>query len=109
MTRSDLAALLEFGLVALLAALAALMGYRLLSRPAMLRQLLSPDRAAEGGGGTPADRVQLLVVFALAVGGYVLQAVRLASSGEPLTSLPEAPDSLLVAFAGSQAVYLGGK
>ena len=48
-------------------------------------------------------RTQLLLFTIYVAGYYLLQVIH-----DP-TALPQVPDALLVALAGSQAVYLGGK
>lgn len=83
-----------------LGALAALVGFRLLNGRIGTRGLLS---AVPGGPASP-ERVQLLLVWFIGVGGYALMALK-----SPSAALPEVPESLLFAMVGSQTIYAGGK
>lgn len=106
MIYEDLARYAEFGLIAWLALLACVVFQKLIMNPARLSGLF----ASEAGGGGEADRVQLLMVAAATIGGYLLQVQHaMAQATEPLTSLPEASPTLVAVLAGGQSIYLSGK
>lgn len=106
MVYEELARYAEFGLIVWLALLAVVVFQKLIMNPARLSGLL----ASEAGSTGEADRVQLLMVAAITIGGYLLHVAReMARSAEPLTSLPDAPPALLAVLAGGQSIYLSGK
>jgi len=93
-------------IVAWLAGVAALIGYRLLSGDIRTDGLLGEN----GGGGSTPERVQMLIATLIAVGGYAIMVLDArAEATQALTALPEPPTSLIVIFGGSQALYLAGK
>lgn len=99
------------GLLAWLAALAALAVWKLTRRADLLTGFLvnDPRNAGQRGRAEP-DRVQLMVAFALVVGGYLLEVARtLAAADGAVVHMPDAPESILTMLAGSQAIYVSGK
>lgn len=99
--------ILEFLLLAWLAAVAGLVAYKMLTGGIRLDGLLSAD------GTTPVsvERVQLLIGTISAAGGYLIVAVKAAREAAPgtLNALPDFPVSLLVLFGGSSSFYLMSK
>lgn len=97
--------LMETLLLVWLAALAAMILYKMLTGEIRLTGLLAAD-------GTPlsAERVQLLIGTLAALGGYALTVLE-ASRAAPdtLSRLPDVPTSLLVLFGGSNTFYLASK
>lgn len=88
-----------------LGALGALLAYRTLTGQLSATGLLAHDLSDQSETTTP-ERLQLLVAFLFALGGYVVHALH--APGTP-TSLPEVPNALLVLLGGSHAIYLSGK
>jgi hypothetical protein len=89
-----------------LVAVAALVSYRLLTERAATAGLLrlTPD------GPVDPERVQMLIGTLAAAATYAGLALSTAGQSEnPITALPEVPDSVLVLLGGSQFLYLGGK
>jgi len=92
--------LLSTSMSAWLGLLAALIGFRIMNGQIGTRDLLS----VRPSGPVSPERVQLLLVWLIGVGGYALMALE-----SPSPTLPEVPESLLFAMAGSQSIYAGGK
>lgn len=89
------------GLLLWLFAMAALLGWRILTDSRMTRGLLSE----RDGRGLAPERVQALAISVSVVGMYVLSGVHELQAGRFAEASPE----LLSIMAGSQAVYLTGK
>ena len=111
MSAIDLGWYAQQGLLWWIILLAALVLWRLWQSPEALGGLLVNDSAEAGHPGTAqADRMQLLLTFAFALGGYVLEVVKaMGDSAGALTAMPEVPQTLLTILAGSQAIYVSGK
>ncbi|MET3667934.1 hypothetical protein [Caulobacter sp. 1776] len=106
MVFDDLARYAEIGLIIWLALLAGVVFQKLITDPGRLNGLF----ASEASGAGEADRIQLLMVAAVTIGGYLIQTVHaMHASAEPLRSLPEADPALLALMAGGQSIYLSGK
>lgn len=90
----------------LLAALAAIIVYQLLTGRINTRGLLS-DKAKSGVESFSPARMQLLM-FTLAIAAYVLsKVVNSMATGDP--QFPEIDPNMLVILGGSHAVFLGAK
>lgn len=92
----------EYGLLAVLAALAAVLLYRGLAS-GRLRQLVA---GPHGAGPSPA-RVQALAITLAFAGYYVTEGLGALSRGQ--TSLPDIRPEALSALGASLGVHLGGK
>lgn len=92
----------EYGLLTVLAALAAVLLYRGLAS-GRLRQLVA---GPHGGGPSPA-RVQALAITLAFAGYYVTEGLGALSRGQ--TSLPDIRPEALSALGASLGVHLGGK
>lgn len=92
----------EYGLLTVLAALAAVLLYRGLAS-GRLRQLVA---GPHGGGPSPA-RVQALAITLAFAGYYVTEGLGALSRGQ--TSLPDIRPEVLSALGASLGVHLGGK
>jgi hypothetical protein len=102
----DLAHYAEVGLIIWLALLAGVVFQKLITDTSRLNGLLTSD----GGGSGEVDRIQLLMIAAFTIGGYLLQAAHaMNASDEPLRRLPDADPALIALLAGGQSIYLSGK
>lgn len=84
--------------------LAAIIGVRLLTGGINTRGLLDGKSGAGRGSISPA-RVQLLISTLAAAGTYLGRAFAHRQTGR----MPDVPDAMLVAVAGSHALYLASK
>ena len=113
MDHAAISRILEGGLLVWVGALALVLSYRILTQRVPTRGFLNLEIQGRSTGRLAPDRVQLLAAFAVALAGYAFHALAAgpphidAASGLP--SMPEVPQSLLVLFAGSHAIYLSGK
>lgn len=87
-----------------LAALAAIIGFRLLNGQISMVGLL---RTATGQPVDP-ERVQLLMGTLFGVAYYAGICMQRVTT-DPTLGLPNVPDTVLILLAGSQSLYLGGK
>lgn len=87
-----------------LAALAALIGYRLLSGGIAMGGMFS----THGAGTVDPERVQLLIATFLGAAYYARSAAT-AAGDAALTAIPDIPADVLAVIVGSQFLYLGGK
>lgn len=94
-----LSAFLRYELFFLLAALAVIVAYRMLTRQINMSGLL---RDKVGGRAVSPGRLQMLIVTLVVAVYYVAEV--LGSE-----KLPELPREFMLALAGSHLVYLGGK
>ena len=106
-----LAYLAEKGLLFWLAAMALVVAWRCLDGSINLAGMLAHDIRDQADQRPAPDRVQLLVSFIFAVVAYARLALATTQgSGASLpTHLPEAPNELVLLFAGSHSIYLIGK
>jgi len=106
-----IATIAERGLLYWLAALAVLILYRCLRGGISLSGMLAHDVQRSEEGFPAPERVQLLVMFLIALAAYARQAlvVTQAPGAAPSMQLPEVPSELLALFAASNAIYLSGK
>lgn len=106
-----LAYLAEKGLLYWLAAMALVVGWRCLDGSINLAGMLAHDIRDQADQRPAPDRVQLLVSFIFAVVAYArLTLAGTQGPDAPLpTHLPEAPNELVLLFAGSHSIYLIGK
>jgi hypothetical protein len=101
----------EKGLLLWLAAMALVVGWRCLDGNINLAGMLAHDAKDQADQRPAPDRVQLLVSFVFAVIAYArlaLAATQASDAALP-THLPEAPNELVLLFAGSHSIYLIGK
>lgn len=90
----------------LLAALAAIVAYQIVTGRINTRGLLS-DKAKNGAVSFSPARLQLLM-FTLATAAYVLsKVISSIAAGKPV--FPEIDPNVLVILGGSHALYLGAK
>ena len=87
----------------LLAALAAIVGYRMLTGRIVVAGIL---RDKERGEISPV-RVQMLLFTLVGAAAYFSLVVEAIANGA--SALPKAPEMLLLLMGGSQATYLAGK
>jgi hypothetical protein len=98
----------QYEIAFLLAGLAAVVGYQILTGRINTKGLLN-DKANGVGSFSPA-RLQLLM-FTLATAAYVLSKVvgSIAAGGPEGGQFPEIDPNVLVVLGGSHALYLGAK
>jgi hypothetical protein len=99
----DPARLLEVALIAWLAAIAAIVGYRLLTGGITTDGLLSTR-----GGGVDPERVQMLMGAIAGAIYYANDSLSLLGT-ENIRHLPDPSTLVLSLLGGSQLLYLGGK
>lgn len=101
----------ERGLLYWLAAMAFLVIYRCLSGGISLSGMLAHDIGQSEGGFPAPERVQLLVMFLIALAAYARHALAVtqAPGAPPPAQLPDVPNEMLALFAASNAIYLSGK
>jgi hypothetical protein len=92
----------EYGLLAVLAALAVVLLYRGLASGRLRQLVAGPD----GAGPSPA-RVQALAITVAFAGYYVTEGLGALAQGK--TSLPDIRPEVLSALGASLGVHLGGK
>lgn len=107
-TMGDVAHFLRVGLGCWLLAMAAVLAWQMLRRRIRLVGILT-DRLADGGRAVNMDRLQLLVVFLVAVAAYSKTVLDAMSGATPLTEMPAPPDMLVETVLASKGIYLGGK
>lgn len=90
----------------LLAALASLVAYQILTRTITTRGLLSEVK--NGVLSFSPARLQLLM-FTLATAAYVLSQVMYSVANDASPQFPEINPNVLVILGGSHALYLGAK
>jgi hypothetical protein len=96
----------QYEIFVLLAGLAAVVGFQILTGRITTNGLLS-DKAKSGVSGFSPARLQLLM-FSLGVGFYILgKVVSAIAAGHP--AFPEIDPNVLVVLGGSHALYLGAK
>jgi hypothetical protein len=98
-----LAEFMALEVVALLAGLGSLVGYRLLTGQISTADLFM----SRAPGGLSATRIQLLLVSLGAAAAYMALAIEAIRQGTP--ELPAVPGLLLLLVGGSHATYLGRK
>ena len=98
------ASLVRFEVDAIISGFMIVVGWKLLTGRINLRGLLSD------GPGRPISptKAQMLVISGGAVLAY-LQQVGATLGGSAPNALPQPSDAVLMAFGGSQLVYLGGQ
>jgi hypothetical protein len=100
-------------LLAWLVALAAVVLGRALFGSGQPRGLVQAAAATEEGrgrrGGTDPERVQMLLVSLGLTALYAVDGVQAVHTAGVVDRMPDVPDALAAAFAGSQSVYLSGK
>jgi hypothetical protein len=94
-----------WGLTGWLIAIAALVGFRCLNGGMRLAGMLAQDAQGQAEGRPAPERVQLLVMFLIALIGYA--RVALTTPASP--SMPPVPPEILVLLGGSHGIYLSGK
>jgi predicted secreted protein len=96
--------IVAIALIVWLAAIAAIVGYRMLTGEIETDGLLSsnPDEPIDP------ERVAMLVGTIAAAAYYAFTALSSLGNG-PVTSLPDVPDLTLELLGGSQILYLTGK
>jgi len=106
-----LAYLAERGLLFWLAALALVVGWGCVTGRINLAGMLAHDTRDQADQRPAPDRVQLLVSFIFAVVAYARLALATTQGSDASlpTHLPEAPNELVLLFAGSHSIYLAGK
>lgn len=100
-----LAHLMVWGLSGWLAAIAILVAYRCLNGGVGLAGMLAQDTQGQAEGRPTPERVQLLVMFLIALIGYAKIALEAKVTGK----MPEVPPELMALLAGSHGIYLSGK
>ena len=85
--------------------------YRCLSGGISLSGMLAHDIGQSEGGFPAPERVQLLVMFMIALAAYARHALAVtqAPGAPPPAQLPDVPNEMLALFAASNAIYLSGK
>jgi hypothetical protein len=106
-----LAYLAEKGFLYWLAAMALVVGWRCLDGGINLTGILAHDVKDQNDQRPAPERVQLLVSFVFALVAYArLTLAATQGHDAPLpTRLPDAPNELVLLFAGSHSIYLIGK
>ena len=106
-----LAYLAEKGLLFWLAAMALVVGWRCINGSINVAGMLADNSKAQADQRPAPDRVQLLVSFIFAVVAYARLALASTQGHDAAlpTQLPEAPNELVMLFAGSHSIYLIGK
>ena len=110
MTTEIVAVILETVLLAWLAALGLAVAYQLLSGKIERRGLLVNAATPGAAAGIDPERLQLLIVFLVALAAYVGEALaRVADAAAAIETLPPPPRFLVEVFLASNALYLSGK
>jgi len=99
---NTLATILRYELILLLAVLALIVGYRMLTQQINVTGLLV-DKT--GGRAISPGRIQLLLVT-MSIAAYYLMLV---IDAKDKSRLPDLPNEFVMAFGASQGVYLLGK
>ena len=106
-----LAYIAEKGLLFWLGAMALVVGWRCLNGAINLTGMLAHDVKDQNDQRPAPERVQMLVSFLFALIAYARLALAATQGHDtPLpTRLPDAPNELVLLFAGSHSIYLIGK
>ena len=99
---ADPGRVLEIALIAWLAAIAAIVGYRLLTGTIATTGLLTTQ-----GHSVDPERVQMLLGVIAGAVTYANESLALLGTGA--TQLPAPSETVLTLLGGSQLLYLGGK
>lgn len=103
--------LFQFGLLSWFGLLLMVILLRLLQGRIPLTDLLS----ARPGGAIDVERAQAFAVFLFVLAAYLIEGLQLLETmparvpGEPLPSMPDISDTLLVLLTGSNGIYLAKK
>jgi hypothetical protein len=99
--------LVRYEIEFLLAALAAVVTFQILTRRITTTGLLSVKDKKGVASFSPA-RLQLLM-FTVATAAYVLSKVMSSIANDPIPTFPEIDPNVLIVLGASHAVYLGAK
>ena len=109
MTQWMLANLTEKGLLWWLAAVFAIVLWRIASGSVAASGMLAHDADAARQGTPAPERVQLLATFLFALAAYVRLALTQTRIDSAHPMLPDVSAQFIALFAASHSIYLGGK
>ena len=99
---------LTVGLLAWIGALVALFVQRIFSNAINVSGFLVSSSAEVRSSQPQIERMQMLGIFLFSLAAYAIKALTAQFEDGP-PALPDVPNSLLVLFGASQAIYLSGK